>query len=112
MAKESVKDEVSTMTETQEVPGTQETPETQKITKSASKTKTKKMVKIFIPKKDKDDKDQFFGINGKSYKVPKGKWVDVPVEVFEVYENMRRQTELAQEKQAIAEDIDNNRTEM
>ena len=31
---------------------------------------------------------------------------------FEVYENMRRQTELAQEKQAIAEDIDNNRTEM
>ncbi|MBR3771916.1 MAG: hypothetical protein IKL07_06570 [Clostridium sp.] len=70
------------------------------------------MRKVFIPKKSKEDTDQFVAVNGKAYKIPKGKDIEVPEEVAKVLDNMKKQKALAEEKQAAAEDIANNRTDM
>lgn len=109
--KNNVADENQATEQTQNTEQAQNTEQTQ--AKRATKNNKKpKMRKVFIPKKSKEDTDQFVAVNGKAYKIPKGKDIEVPEEVAKVLDNMKKQKALAEEKQAAAEDITNNRTDM
>ena len=43
-----------------------------------------------------EQQSQFVCVNGRTYQVPRGKAVAVPLPVYEALENSRRQLELAQ----------------
>lgn len=46
-------------------------------------------VKVFIEKRHRDDESRLVGINGKTWQVKCGEWVDVPVAVAEMLENAK-----------------------
>lgn len=43
-----------------------------------------------------EQQSEFVCVNGRTYQVPRGRAVEVPLPVYEVLENARRQLELAQ----------------
>ena len=57
-------------------------------------------VRIKLPLIDGEDPEKVVGINGKYYKIRRGKWVDVPPEVAEVLDNSDSQMVSALEFQS------------
>jgi hypothetical protein len=52
---------------------------------------------VFLPKAGvNEQKFEFVGVNGRTFQVPRGKRVEVPLPVYEVLENARLQTESAE----------------
>lgn len=63
----------------------------------AAKTETK-TVKMWVPKvPDGEEQVLFVGVNGKGYRVQRGKTVEVPEEVAEVLKNAQLAEELRDE---------------
>ena len=57
----------------------------------------KDMREITLPRAGNNDQQfQLVGVNGRTFQVPRGKAVEVPLPVYEVLENARRQLEAAQ----------------
>ena len=59
-----------------------------------------KRVRIKLPLIEGEDPEKVVGINGKYYKIRRGKWVDVPPEVAEVLDNSDAQMVSALEFQS------------
>lgn len=55
-------------------------------------------VKIYIPKRNKNDNERFISCNGKRVMVQTGKTVELSPELAEVYENSVRQREDAERR--------------
>ena len=49
----------------------------------------KETEKVYIEKRNRDDESRLVGINGKTWQVKCGEWVEVPVAVAEVLENAK-----------------------
>ena len=62
------------------------------------KKKTTEKVKIYIPKRNKNDTERFIACNGKRVMVQTAREVEVSPEIAEVYENSVRQREAAEER--------------
>ena len=60
------------------------------------KKKTVEKVKIYIPKRNKNDTERFIACNGRRVMVQTGREVEVAPEIAEVYENSVRQREAAE----------------
>lgn len=54
------------------------------------------LVPVYIPKKDRNDEDQYVAINGRRFLIQKGKTVMVPPEVKELLDNSEMQEAAAQ----------------
>jgi hypothetical protein len=68
-------------------------------TTAKAEAKKDNTVKVFIPYEEGEKKEQFVGVNGKTYQIVKGKWVDVPPEVAEVIQNSDLQMISARDNQ-------------
>lgn len=55
-------------------------------------------VKIYIPKRNKNDNERFIACNGKRVMLQTGKTVEVSPEIAEVYYNSVRQREEAEKR--------------
>lgn len=55
-------------------------------------------VKIYIPKRNKNDNERFIACNGKRVMVQTGKSVEVSPEIAEVYNNSVKQREEAEKR--------------
>ena len=53
------------------------------------------LVNVFIPKQSRNDTERFVAVNGRTFMVPKGKDVKVPLPVYEVLMNARMAEEEA-----------------
>lgn len=54
-------------------------------------------VKVFIPKRDRDDVDRFVAVNGRSFKIQTGKQVEVPLPIAAVIEASEKARETEDE---------------
>lgn len=70
----------------------------EKATESAEEKEPR--VRIKLPLIEGEDPEKVVGINGKYYKIRRGKWVDVPPEVAEVLDNSDAQMVSAMEFQS------------
>lgn len=59
---------------------------------------TNEKVKIYIPKRNKNDNERFIACNGKRVMIQTGKTVEVTPDIAEVYENSVRQREDAEKR--------------
>lgn len=66
-----------------------------------------KMVKIKLEKTRKEQADVYVAVNGKSYLIKRGEYVDVPASVAEVLENREKMLNEAMEFEAQASDKQN-----
>ncbi len=62
------------------------------------KKKPTEKVKIYIPKRNKNDTERFIACNGKRVMIKTGVAVEVAPEIAEVYENSVRQREEAEKR--------------
>lgn len=67
-----------------------------------STTKAPKMVKIKLPLTRTEKNDVYVAVNGKSYLIKRGEYVDVPASVAEVLENREKMLNQAMEFEAKA----------
>lgn len=57
---------------------------------AAEKTAWEQMKEIFLPRgQANEEQSQFVCVNGRTYQVPKGKTVEVPLPVYEALTNAR-----------------------
>jgi hypothetical protein len=64
--------------------------------------KTPKMVRIKLPKTRNEKDDVYVAVNGKSYLIKRGEYVDVPASVAEVLENKEKMLNEAMDFEAQA----------
>ena len=70
----------------------------------------KEMVDIFIPIVSGEDNTVFVGLNGKAWQIPRGKKVQVPKPVADIYERAQRNaTKQHMYKQHLTEIYDKSR---
>ena len=62
--------------------------------------KAPKMVKIKLPKTRNEKDDVYVAVNGKSYLIKRGEYVEVPASVAEVLENREKMLSEAMEFEA------------
>lgn len=62
----------------------------------------KKMVKIKLPLTRTEKNDEYVGVNGKTYLIKRGEFVEVPASVAEVLENKEKMLNKALEFEAQA----------
>lgn len=61
------------------------------------KTSNADMVSVYIPKIPGEYPTHFVGLNGKSWNIPRGKRVEVPVDVARIVEDSEKNAQIADE---------------
>ena len=64
---------------------------------TTTENKAPKMVKIKLPKTRNEKDDVYVGVNGQSYLIKRGEYVEVPASVAEVLENREKMLSEAME---------------
>lgn len=61
------------------------------------KNSNAEMVSVYVPKISGEDPTLFVGLNGKSWSIPRGKRVEVPIDVARIVEESEKNAQIADE---------------